>query len=77
MYLNIRKIQVKNSFLTTLKGPPDRYFELLPFFLIEITTYLREGNRSVYLKSTRALSPVLRHSEDILMMEAVCRMEPQ
>ena len=30
-----------------------------------------------YLNNTWALSPVLRHSEDILMMEAVCLMEPQ
>ena len=30
-----------------------------------------------HLNRTWALSPVLRHSEDILMMEAVCLMEPQ
>ena len=30
-----------------------------------------------YLNNTWALSPVLKHSEDILMMEAVCLMEPQ
>ena len=34
-------------------------------------------SKSGYLNKTWALSPVRRHSEDILMMEAVCRIEPQ
>ena len=36
-----------------------------------------QRNSLKYLNKTWALSPVRRHSEDILMMEAVCRMEPQ
>jgi hypothetical protein len=30
-----------------------------------------------HLKLTAALSPVLRHSADMPMMDAVCRIEPQ